>query len=243
MEIVLDTHTHTISSAHAYSTLTENARAAADHGLELLCITDHAPGMEDSSPIMHFWNYPVVDRELFGVQMRFGIELDIRDYTGAIAVPDYELRRLDFCIASFHEVLLAPGTCEQNTAAMLGVMANPFVNILGHPDNGLIPVDYEAIVLGAKREQVLLELNNSSLTTSSFRLNAKENSLTMLELCKRHEVMISLGTDAHFHTKVGKFEAALALLEQVDFPEELVVNTSVARFDAAIARKRDKLKG
>ena len=39
MRLVLDTHTHTIASAHAYSTVAEMARAAADRKLELLAIT------------------------------------------------------------------------------------------------------------------------------------------------------------------------------------------------------------
>ncbi len=45
MKIVIDTHTHTIASGHAYSTVLENALAAKNKGLELLCITDHAPEM------------------------------------------------------------------------------------------------------------------------------------------------------------------------------------------------------
>ena len=35
MKDILDSHTHTIASGHAYSTLHEMARAAADKGLEL----------------------------------------------------------------------------------------------------------------------------------------------------------------------------------------------------------------
>ena len=30
---ILDTHTHTLASGHAYSTIRENARAAAEKGL------------------------------------------------------------------------------------------------------------------------------------------------------------------------------------------------------------------
>lgn len=34
MGFVLDTHTHTIASAHAYSTVAEMAKAAGDRGLD-----------------------------------------------------------------------------------------------------------------------------------------------------------------------------------------------------------------
>ena len=42
---VMDLHTHTVASGHAYCTLREMARAASDKGLELLGITEHAPKM------------------------------------------------------------------------------------------------------------------------------------------------------------------------------------------------------
>ena len=32
MKIIADTHTHTVASGHAYSTITENARAARERG-------------------------------------------------------------------------------------------------------------------------------------------------------------------------------------------------------------------
>ena len=48
MKFVLDAHTHTIASGHAYSTLLENVNYAAEKGLELVGITDHAPAMEGS---------------------------------------------------------------------------------------------------------------------------------------------------------------------------------------------------
>ena len=39
---VLDLHTHTLVSGHAYCSLREMAKAAADKGLEVLGITEHA---------------------------------------------------------------------------------------------------------------------------------------------------------------------------------------------------------
>ena len=38
MKYVLDTHTHTLASGHAYSTIKEMAEAARDGGLSLLGI-------------------------------------------------------------------------------------------------------------------------------------------------------------------------------------------------------------
>ena len=43
--IKCDTHTHTLFSKHAYSTIEENVRAAAEAGMELLASTDHYSAM------------------------------------------------------------------------------------------------------------------------------------------------------------------------------------------------------
>ena len=45
MKTLLDVHTHTVASGHAFSTLQEMAAAASEKGLKLLGITEHAPGI------------------------------------------------------------------------------------------------------------------------------------------------------------------------------------------------------
>ena len=42
MDYLLDVHTHTIASGHAYNTIMEMAKAGFDKGLKLLGITEHA---------------------------------------------------------------------------------------------------------------------------------------------------------------------------------------------------------
>ena len=56
---VLDLHTHTYVSGHAYNTMNEMAYAAKEKGLQLLGITDHAPAMPYSSGPLHFLNLKV----------------------------------------------------------------------------------------------------------------------------------------------------------------------------------------
>ena len=59
MKIELDVHTHTIASGHAFSSLQEMARAAADKGLKLLGITEHTPGIPGSCHLIYFRECPV----------------------------------------------------------------------------------------------------------------------------------------------------------------------------------------
>ena len=46
----------------------------------------------------------------------------------------------------------------------------------------------------------------------------------LLDLCKKYKVKIILGSDAHICYQVGIFDNAEKLLEEVDFPKELVIN-------------------
>lgn len=239
MNMVVDSHTHTLASSHAYSTVSELAQAAAERGLELLAVTDHAPGIEDGAPMLHFMNYHVLPKEMHGVQMRYGVELNILDFTGRVDFDAALLKRQDLCIASFHEKATQPGTMAENTTAYLGAMDNPYVNIIGHPDDGNIPVDFLALVQKAKETHVLIEVNNSSLRAAYYRKNTRENLCTILDLCKRYEVPVVLGTDAHFAGAVGDFTEARALLEEQAFPETLVANTSVEKYLALLARRRE----
>ncbi len=43
--IKVDLHVHTVSSGHAYSTVEECARWAAEKGLEAIAVTDHGPAV------------------------------------------------------------------------------------------------------------------------------------------------------------------------------------------------------
>jgi len=148
------------------------------------------------------------------------------------------LDKMDLGIASFHEVVLGAGSRVENTRAFLGAMQTPGVSMIGHPDAGQIPLDYEALVREAGRVGVLLEVNNSSLEPSHYRLNARENYKTMLALCERYGTMVVLSSDAHFATAVGDVARAQALVKELRFPEELVANTDLERFKEILKKRK-----
>ena len=186
---------------------------------------------------LYFVNLRVVPREMFGIRLMLGAELNIMDYEGTIDLPDWILDRLDIKIASIHGNLYRMGTMEQNTAAVLGAMRNPRVDIIGHPDDGNCPLDYERIVLASKEYHTLLEINNNSLRMQS-RKNAKENITTILKLCKKYEVPVVMNSDAHFMVDIANTDHSMALVEEVDFPKELILNYSAEKFETYIAENR-----
>ena len=225
MRDILDVHTHTIASGHAYNTIMEMAKAGFDKGLKLLGITEHAPMMPGTCHAMYFHNLKVVPRTMCGIELMLGAELNILDYDGHIDLDTRVLKQLDLKIASLHSVCIQPGTRKENTQAVLGAIHNPLVDIIGHPDDGRYPVDMEAVVQAAKEYHTLLELNNNSLNPRCTRQNARENDVEMLRLCKKYQVPIVMGSDAHYYEDILNHELALDLIKETEFPEELVVNT------------------
>ncbi|MBU5434211.1 phosphatase [Pseudoflavonifractor sp. MSJ-37] len=239
MKHLLDSHTHTVASGHAYCTLLEMVRAAADQGLELICITDHAPAMEGTTCPDYFANLGVIDREIFGVQVMAGVELDLLDSEGHVDLDHRLLARTDMAIVSLHTKCIPTGdTAEAYTNGLVRAMEDPYINIIGHPDDGRYPLDYPTLVRAAADHGVLLEVNNSSLTPGGFRQNAPVHCAEMLKICKKEGVPVVIGSDAHFFSYVGRHQYAEALLKELDFPEELVLNRDPAAFRAVIQTKR-----
>ncbi|NCB16856.1 MAG: phosphatase [Synergistales bacterium] len=239
MKPLFDLHTHTIASGHAYSSLKENIEAAAERGLTALGISDHAPAMPGTCHSFHFGNYKVIRESLLGIRIVKGIEANILDFDGSLDVGEDVLGKLEYAIASLHPPCIPFGTMEQNTRALIGAMANPYVKIIGHPDDDRYPLDYEEVVLAAQREKVALEINNSSFCPGSGRQNGGKNARIMLEVCRRFDVPVVLGSDAHIWYDVGEMGRCRALLREVGFPPELVLNYSPEGLDFLLNRKRD----
>ena len=81
-KVLLDAHTHTVASGHAYSSLQEMAKAAADMGLEVLGITEHGPSVPGTCPTLYFKNMFVVPRRMYGIRLLMGCEINILDTKG-----------------------------------------------------------------------------------------------------------------------------------------------------------------
>ncbi|MEG0191164.1 MAG: phosphatase [Lachnospiraceae bacterium] len=235
MKIIADTHSHTVVSGHAYSTMKEMASAAAKNGLEVLALTEHAPQMPGTCGAFYFRNYQVVPRKQCGIQLLLGSEVNIMGLDGSVDLEEDTLQLQDIVIASIHMPCFGlDKTMAENTQAYLNAMKNPYINIIGHPDDGRFPVDMEALVLGAKATNTLLEINNSSLMPNGFRKNAYENASRMLHYCKQYDVSVTVGSDAHIDIDAGNFKNAIQLLETCNFPERLVANTSLKKLEPYI---------
>ena len=230
MKIELDMHTHTLASGHAFSTIQEMAKAGAEKGLKLLGITEHTPGIPGTCDPIYFRNLHVVPRQMYGIELMLGAEINILDGRGNMDADDDLMRRLDIRIAGIHSLCYEHGTKEENTSGMVQAIRHPYIQIISHPGDGTAALDFEPMVLASKECGTLLEINNSSLKPTRNKVDARDNNLEILRLCKRYEVPVILGSDAHISFDIANYEHLYALLQETDFPEALIVNRSVELF-------------
>ncbi len=237
MKLQIDTHTHTVLSGHAHSTLLENASAAAETGLKGFVLTDHGPMLPGASPDFTIGTYAYLPPEIKGVRVYHGTEANIKDNQGSLDVREKYLKKLDFVIAGQHEFVVVSGGRQKDTDAVIGALNNPYVDVISHPDNPNYQLDYEAIVRETARLGKLMEANDHSF---EFRKGGAGNALLYLALCKRYSVRVAVASDAHSSLGIGKHDAALKILEEANFPQELVVNLTKQRFEEYLVERRNK---
>lgn len=222
MKYVVDVHTHTIVSGHAYTTWLENVKEAAHKGIKVLGTTEHGPRMPGGPNLFYFGNFKTLPRKLYDVTLLNGCEANIINFKGEIDMPELRQRKLDIIIVSLHDACIKPGSREENTEALLGAMENPLVDIIGHSGNPLFPIYEDVIVKKAKEKNILIEINNGSFRS---RPGSKENCIEIAKLCKLYKTKVILGSDAHICFDIGEFSHAESILNSVNMPENLVMNT------------------
>ena len=236
MNILFDTHTHTIASAHAYSTVAENARYAGEIGMEAIAITDHCIGMEDAPHIWHFQNLKNIPRDLFGVKMLYGVELNILNSNGDIDMEDWLMEKLDVVNASIHTPCYDDLGVSDCTKAYERIVTNPLIDVICHSGNPKYKYDYARIIDLAKKYHKLIEINNHSFFV---RKSSIENCREIARLCKEKEVGIVVSSDAHFSTDIGNYDMAFGMLKEISFPEKLIMNRNLKSYQDYVRPRKE----
>lgn len=229
MKTAIDIHTHTLVSGHAYGTIREMAAAAAEKKIEVLGFAEHAPGIPGTCDPFYYLNLQVIPRRISGVEIVHGCEVNIQN-DGTCSLEERYMRCLDYAIIGIHSACYTDAGRENNTDNAIACMQHEKVHFMSHPDDDHTPLNYERLVWAAGEYHVALEVNNSSLIKKEARMNCYENYHTMLAFCKKYQVPVYIGSDAHDPSAVGEFQLAEALLEQESFPEELVLSMEKDRF-------------
>lgn len=238
MEILLDTHTHTLASTHAYSTVLEMAARARELNMEAIAITDHAPAIPDGAHPWHFLNLKNIPREIYGVKILYGAEVNILDLDGSIDLDDDILAKLDVVNASIHAPCYKGAGAKDHTSAYETVVNNPHIDIICHSGSPAFAYDYEKIINLAKENHKLMEINNHSFFV---RKTSVPNCRKIAQLCKEKGVGIVVSSDAHITFDLGDYTRALDMLREIDFPEKLIMNRNLKAFEDFMESKGKKL--
>ena len=232
---IADVHMHSLLSGHAFGTVRELAYEAAQRGMQLIGVTEHGPGIPGTCDPILFRNFIDAPRVLYGVEMLYGSEVNVLN-TGKVDLDYRHLNCLDYAVAGIHGLCYEDAGVVGNTDNVISCMAEHKVRFISHPDANTYPMDYKALVEGAKANNVALELNNSSLRKPALRPGCIENYHIMLPLCMEYGVNIIVNTDSHDPSQVGDFTLARALLDEIGFDENLILNNDLEKLKAFLLR-------
>lgn len=192
-----DLHAHTTWSDGSAS-LEDMARAAQEHGLQYLAISEHsrrltmAHGLDPARLAQQCDAIERLNARRVGTHLLTGIEVDILD-DGTLDLPDKALAGLDVVIAAVHSKFDL--SRARQTARILAALDHPHVRILAHPLGRLIDkrapydVDMLAIVRKCKARGIALELN-----AHPERLDLTDVHCRM---AKDEGVPVAINSDAH----------------------------------------------
>jgi putative hydrolase len=138
-----------------------------------------------------------------------------------------------------HGNCIKPLDIESHTRTLIKAMENPYVDVIGHPDNIKFQVNIEEFVLAAKKFSKLIEINNHSFVA---RKGSELNCIEILQMCKKHQVRIVCASDAHISYDVGNFSNIVNLIKESKIDEELIVNTSINKMLSYLKEKKKRLK-
>jgi DNA polymerase (family 10) len=160
-------HNHTIAS-DGKNTLKEMATAAQDHGLQYLGIADHskssfqANGLNEKRLIQQIEEIRTINTNFEDFALLAGSEVDILK-DGSLDFHDDLLAKLDYCVASIHNVFNLPE--KEMTSRLIRAMENEHVTMLGHVTGRLLlkrdpySVNIEKIIDCAAETKTIIELN------------------------------------------------------------------------------------
>lgn len=238
MRIEVDSHTHTVASGHAYSTLAENIKGASARGIKLLAVTDHGPQMPDAPHFWYFMNLRVIPRVMYGVGVLRGVEANIINNKGELDIDEGIHQQMDIVLGSLHEPIIPPSTKREHTKAVIKAMASGKIDVFAHGGNPAFPIDATEIAKAAAHYNVLVEINNSSFTTS--RQGSMKNCAVLAEAVVKEGGYLTFGSDAHIAERVGNFKECIDFIKTIGIPKKRILSRKGEKFLQFLKSKNKK---
>jgi putative hydrolase len=225
-----DCHTHSDWSDGG-SPIDVMAAAARDLGHEYIVLTDHSPRLTIANGLsaerLREQLQVVADLNERLAPFRFltGIEVDILEDGSLDQEPDL-LAQLDVVVASVHSKLRMDG--EQMTRRMIGALANPHMDILGHCTGRVVvgrgrpesSFNAELVFAAAEKFNKAVEIN--------CRPERLDPPMRLLRLAVEMGCSVSIDTDAHAPGQLEWLFYGCDRAAECDVPEASIVNAMAA---------------
>jgi DNA polymerase (family 10) len=210
-----DLHTHTTWS-DGKDTLEAMVARAVEKGYAYYAICDHSQRLREGRLEQQAEAIAALD-ERVPIQLLHGIEANIRS-NGELDVPDEELARLDWVVASVHH-----GFDNSPTERVLAAMENPYVDCIGHPTGRKI----------GKRQPASLDLERvleQALATGTFlEINSQPDRLDLSDVNARAAreagLRLVVDSDGHRVAALDYVELGIGQARRAWLTKDDVVNT------------------
>jgi DNA polymerase (family 10) len=225
-----DMHTHSHWSQDGKNTLEEMVAAALARGYEYYAVTDHSHYLREGRLALQLHEIEELRAKYPKLRILAGVEANIRS-NGEVDVPEEELARLDWVVASVHN---APE--NRPTERVLEAMENPYVDCIGHltgrriRTRGPRDVDVERVVEKALELGCFIEINGQP-----DRLDLRD---VHARAAKEAGLKLVVNSDAHSVAAQNYVELGIGQARRGWLTKDDVVNTRTWKQLEKLRRKR-----
>jgi putative hydrolase len=224
VNIIADLHTHTLASGHGIDTIRTLSEFAIKKGLQAIAITDHGPGMPGGPDFIYFLSLKRMTQGIdLPIRIVYGVEDDIKNRKGELALSEDIHTNLEIVLTGIHPFTwIAQQEITVRTDAVINAIGRGIVRVFTHPVGTYSDVHIEPVITAAAKHRVAMELN-------ATKLGEKKIVMDYLEKCANLGASIVVNSDAHLGEEVGRVTEALGILREINFPKELIINSSKKR--------------
>lgn len=224
-DLLGDLHCHTTLS-DGRNTLVEMAQAAQGRGLEYLAVTDHSASHGFGNDVQpdalrrRIEEVAEANERLEGFTLLAGSEVNVLP-DGSLDYDDELLGQLDWVVASAHTSFRMAE--DEMTERLVRAIANPHVDVIGHPTGRLIgrrepyAVDVGALIAAAAQHGKFLEINANPNRRDLSEVHAREAA--------RAGVNLTIDSDAHGAGTLANLRYGVATARRAWLTADDVANT------------------
>ena len=108
---------------------------------------------------------------------------------------------------------------------------------MGHTDSSWVPYDIKEVCKACAHFGKAMELNVARIRDIR-KTDTYDFYRRLLTACAEEKAFVVVNTDSHFWTTIGNFDPAIKLIEEVGFPDELLLNADEEKIKQLVNRKK-----